>query len=121
LHASREQVCDTPVGVAPARGRLGPTVARAACQRDRDARRGPPPRDVQDVGRNAAHEATSLSRRSRVIFACSSAATRSSVAGSFERRPRSAPSHSSAVLPVAETTKPCLNRSPYLTLALPTL
>src|SRR3989449_11523266 len=62
LHVAREQICDTPVGVAPAGGELGPTVARAACQRDRDARRGPPPRDVQDVGRNAAHEATSLSR-----------------------------------------------------------
>src|SRR6185437_1246668 len=71
LDVAREQIRDAPVGVAPASGELRPTVARAARQRDGDARGGPPARDVQDVGRDAAHETTSLSSRSRVIFACS--------------------------------------------------
>src|SRR6266436_1392868 len=104
LDVARQQIRDAPVGVAPAGGELGPTVARAAGQRDRDARRGPPARDVQDVGRDAAHETTSLSSRSRVIFACSPVA----------RRPRSAPSISSAVLPVAEIRNTCPNRSSYV-------
>src|SRR5207244_3454543 len=114
LQVAREQIRDAPVGVAPGRGQLGPTVARAARQRDRDAGRGPPPRDVQDVGRDAAHETTSLWSRSRVILACSSAAMRSSVVGSFVRRPRSAPSISSALLPVAEIRNTCPNRCWYV-------
>ena len=44
-------------------------------------------------------------RRSAVIFACSSAAMRSSVARSFGNRARSSASISSAVFPVAQTMK----------------
>src|SRR5205809_1712694 len=61
LQVIREEVRDATVGVAPGRGELGPTVARAARQRHRDARRGPSPRGVPAVGRDAAPEPTPLS------------------------------------------------------------
>src|SRR5438046_5288944 len=68
LPVAGQQIRYAPVGVAARGGELGPTVARAARQRDCDARRGPPPRDVQDVRRDPAHEATRLSRRSSVVL-----------------------------------------------------
>src|SRR2546422_11117094 len=67
LQVAREQIPDTAVGVAADGGKVGPTVARAARQRDRDARRRSPARDVQDMSRDAAHGATRLSSRSRVL------------------------------------------------------
>jgi len=61
------------------------------------------------VGSRRALGQRCAARRSRVIFACSRAAVRSSVAVSRGRRARRRASISSALLPVAQTrkTKPC--------------
>jgi len=69
-----------------------------------DADRGDTSFRVEHVGRNA-HELSMLLRRIRVIFLCSSAATWSSVAGSFSIRWRRAATTSSALRPAADAVE----------------
>src|SRR5487761_1074917 len=107
------QLTDASVG---ARGAAAddrpPPVCPAVAQSDRHSFCGSASRGIEHVGRNA-HELSMLLRRSRVILACSSAATLSSVAGSFSIRWRRAVSTSSALRPAAEIRKTWPKRSSY--------
>src|SRR6266849_1986482 len=62
-------------------------------------------RGIENVCSNRAHSLSSFSNLSRVIFRCSSAATRNSVPGSFRKRALRIASISSEVFPVAQTMK----------------
>src|SRR6476659_1472098 len=100
----RQEPPDAPVVVGYRAPDLPPANFRTDLQQDGHAARRLAPRGVQDVGGNSTHE-NSFSSRRWVIFRCSSAAMRNSVAGSLSRRARSRPSISAALLPVAQTMK----------------
>ena len=101
--AHRGKVADAAVGV----GDSGAEHFVAARECDANAVRWFAGSGVQHVRAQCAHESVSstnnFSKRRRVIFRCSSAATRSSTFGELWRRPRASASISSALLPVAHT------------------
>src|ERR1041384_672959 len=77
-----------------------------ALERHTDSHAGTAKCGIEDMRAERAHESfsvNSFSSRNRVIFRCSSAATRTSASGSFSNRARAIASISSALLPVAHT------------------
>ena len=97
-----DELSDTTVCVGgPAADNGPPPVGPAVAEGDRHAFGRATARRVENMRRNA-HELSMLLRRRRVIFRCSSAASWSSVAGSFSIRWRKAATTSSALRPAAE-------------------
>src|SRR5215216_4071356 len=99
-----QDLLDSSVPVRQGPADLPPAAFFTDFQHDGHAARRTPPRDVQNVSGDAAHDSSFSSRR-WVIFRCSSAAMRSSASGSLGRRSRSRARISAAVLPVAQTMK----------------
>ncbi len=110
----QQQICGATIGIGDAFANLLPdATATFQFKRDRDATGRPPTRGIEHMGGDGTHWLSSFSNLSREIFRCSSAATRNSVVGSFDKRLFKLASISFEVFPVAQTMKMKPKRSSY--------
>src|SRR5271154_588368 len=93
---------EAAIGIGCSARQLFPVTRLLNFQHHGNACRRAPHRNVEHVGRNVAHELSSFSKRSRMIFRISSAATLNSTSGLFARRSRSDCRISSPLFPVAQ-------------------